>query len=403
MFEMEKALLREIDEEYLINLLQRLIRIPSVAPPCQLGEIASFVAEEMKASGLEVLVEGDYGEGWERPNVLGILVGDQEEWGLILSAHTDVVPPYDLSGWEVAPFAGEIMDGTIYGRGTADTKGSLAAMMAAARVIAQSGFKLQRGLAVLAWAGDEWDPPDAKWFNGETYMACNGYLEPAPYIGGEPYDLKICYISRGRVWFKFEVEGKATHSATGKGVNAILKAIKLIQGIYQIQVGEHPILGKDTINIGTIKGGTQPNIVPDKCTLTFDIRFAPPLTTQRVKQMVDEVIEDLKKTDPDFKLQTMKILERREPIEFPPHGSLVQAMRRAGQAALGHELELGGAVSFGDIADWKDAVGIKEACLFGPGKGEEAHALNEHIEIADLIAAAKVYALTALYCCGVIP
>jgi succinyl-diaminopimelate desuccinylase len=396
----ERQVLAEIDEEHVVDLLQRLIRIPSVAPPCQLREVASFVAEEMTAYGLKILMVGDHGDAWDRPNVLGTLGADQEQWGLILTAHTDVVPPYDLSQWKVDPFAGQIIDGTIYGRGAADTKGSLAAMMAAARAIARSGVSLKRHLAVLAWAGDEWTPPDAQWFNGETYMAAHGHLSPAPYIGGEPYDLKICYISRGRIWFDFGVGGEATHSATGKGVNAILKAMKLIQGVYQIKVGQHPILGADTINIGTIKGGTQTNMVPDECTMTFDMRFAPPLTTAALERMVHEVIEHLQKSDPDFRVLATQIPERREPIEFPSDGILVQAMRRAGQVALGQELKLGGALSFGDIADWKDEVGITEACLFGPGETREAHAINEHLDITDLVAAAKVYALTALYCCA---
>ena len=399
MSEVESEVLRTIDDGYVVDLLQRLVRIPSIAPPCQLEEIATFVAEEMRSYGLVVVTAGDHGPGWERPNVLGTVDGAKEEWGLILSAHTDVVPPYDLSQWKVDPFAGEIFDGTIYGRGTADTKGSLAAMMAASRAIALSGINLQKGLAVLAWAGDEWTPPDAEWFNGETYMATHGFLRPAPYIGGEPYDLKICYISRGRIWFEFTVGGEATHSATGKGVNAILEAIKLIQGVYQIDVGQHPVLGADTINVGTVKGGSQPNMVPDECTMTFDIRFAPPLTTAKVREMVEEVVQDLRRTDPHFELQAMEVLEKREPIEFPHDGTLVQAMRRAGEVGLGQELQSGGALSFGDIADWKDEAGISEAVLFGPGETKQAHAINEHIELDDLFAAAKVYALTALYCC----
>jgi len=398
--ELEREVLRRIDDGYVVDLLQKLVRIPSVAPPCQLDEIASFVGEEMESYGLTVVTAGDHGEGWSRPNVLGTLEGTGEDWGLILNAHMDVVPPYDLSQWNLDPFAGEIVDGTIYGRGTADTKGSLAAMMAAGRAVALSGVTLGRTLAVVAWAGDEWTPPDADWFNGESFLASHGFLKPAPYIGGEPYDLKICYISRGRIWFDFVVGGEATHSATGQGINAILKAIKLIQGIYQVNVGLHPVLGADSVNVGTIKGGTQTNMVPDECAFSFDIRFAPPLTASKVRMMVEEVVENLEEDDPDFELLKMEVPEKREPVQFPSDGGLVQAMLKAGQVGLGREMSLGGALSFGDIEDWKDEVGIVEACLFGPGETKQAHAINEHIKLDDLIAAAKVYALTALYCCG---
>jgi succinyl-diaminopimelate desuccinylase len=400
MSELEKEILKRIDDGYVVDLLQRLVRIPSIAPPCQLDEIASFVSAEMESNGLTVVTAGDRGQDWSRPNVLGTLEGTSEDWGLILNAHMDVVPPYDLSQWDFDPFAGQIVDGTIYGRGTADTKGSLAGMMAAARAIALSGLAPQKSLAVVAWAGDEWTPPDAEWFNGETYLATHGFLKPAPYIGGEPYDLKICYISRGRIWFDFVVGGEATHSATGKGINAILKAIKLTQGVYQIEVGRHPVLGADTINVGTIRGGTQTNMVPDECALSFDIRFAPPLTTSKVRMMVEDVVENLKSSDPNFELLVMEMPEKREPIEFPSEGNLVQAMLKAGRVGLGRDISLGGALSFGDIEDWKDEVGIVEACLFGPGETKQAHAVNEHIELDDLLAAAKVYALTALHCCG---
>jgi len=398
--ELEREVLRRIDDGYVVDLLQKLVRIPSVAPPCQLDEIASFVGEEMESYGLTVERAGDHREGWSRPNVLGTLEGTGEDWGLILNAHMDVVPPYDLSQWNLDPFAGEIVDGTIYGRGTADTKGSLAAMMAAGRAVALSGVALKRTLAVVAWAGDEWTPLDAEWFNGESFLASHGFLKPAPYIGGEPYDLKICYISRGRIWFDFVVGGEATHSATGQGINAILKAIKLIQGIYQVNVGLHPVLGADSVNVGTIKGGTQTNMVPDECAFSFDIRFAPPLTASKVRMMVEEVVENLEEDDPDFELLKMEVPEKREPVQFPSDGGLVQAMLKAGQVGLGREMSLGGALSFGDIEDWKDEVGIVEACLFGPGETKQAHAINEHIKLDDLIAAAKVYALTALYCCG---
>ncbi|MDH4138213.1 MAG: M20 family metallopeptidase [Anaerolineae bacterium] len=397
-----EEILRHIKEDEVVELLQKLVRFPSINPPCQLDEIASFVADQLRGYGLEVEIEGDRGDTWARPNVIGTLNGRGGKPTLLLAAHTDVVPAKDLSLWELDPFAAEIIDGTIYGRGTADTKGSLAAMMAAVKAVIKSGVQLKGCVKLVAWAGDEWQPPDAKWFNGLSYLAAYGLLKGDAVVLGEPYDLKVCYTSRGRIWFDFEVGGEATHSATGKGVNAILKAIKLIQGIYQIKVGEHPVLGKDTINIGTIEAGTQPNIVPDSCRFTFDIRFGPPLTTEKIEEMVKEVIKDLEKTDQQFQLKKMEVTERREPLEFPQHSNLNRAIREAGRDALGKGLDFGGALSFGDTADWKDAVGLKEACLFGPGKTKEAHAINEHIEIADLLAAAKVYALTIPYYCGVI-
>lgn len=399
---LEEKVLSQVDEEYTVDLLKRLIRIPSVFPPQgkdAMREIASLIKSEMERHDLSVLEAGDEGDTWVRPNLVGTLAGEVGSPVLLLDAHTDVVPVYDRGKWTYDPFGAEVVDGKIYGRGAADTKGSLAAMMAAVFAVARSGLRLKGTVRLVAWAGDEWHPPESPYFNGMTYLARNGLVKGDMAIFGEPYDLKITYTSRGRVWIKFLVGGEATHSATGKGINAIRKAAALIEDIYSVPLGVHPVMGKDSINVGTIRGGNQPNMVPDWCEFHFDIRFAPPLSVEEVYERVAARVRRRQEQDPEFILKSMKITEKREPLEFPPDSDLCQALKRAGKA-IGVDLQLGGAVSFGDVADWKDQVGIKAACLFGPGETKQAHAVDEHIRIADLLTAAKVYALTIAYLCG---
>lgn len=392
-----RHVLQQVDDDYTLDLTRRLIRIPSVAPPLQLGEIAEVVFRELAGYGLSPVVDGDSGEGWARPNVLAS-VGEGAPV-LLLTAHTDVVPPADPAQWRHPPFAAVVEDGLLYGRGAADTKASLGAMMAALRAVVRSKLPLAGKVVLAAWAGDEWRPPEARWFNGLAYLAEAGRLRADAGIFGEPYDLRICCASRGRVWFRVEVGGESTHSATGKGINAILNGVKVIDAVYGIGVGEHPVLGRDTINVGTIEGGVQPNIVPDSCRLTFDIRFGPPRGTRDIEGEVRAAVEALR-SDPTFLLRELTVTERREPIAFPDSGPLVTALRAAGRA-VGRELALGGALSFGDIADWKDAVGLREACLFGPGQTAQAHAVNEHVAVADLTAAVRIYAAAVVAYCGV--
>lgn len=399
--EAARAVLAHLDMEYLTWVLSRLVRYPSVAPPCRLGGIAAFVARELRCQGLCTTITGDLGDGWERPNVLAVLPGASDAWALILSAHTDVVPPYDETAWRRPPFEAWIEDGILHGRGSADCKGSLAAMMAATRALARARIPLARAVALLAWAGDEWHPPGARWFNGETFMAANGYLRPAAYLGGEPYDLKICCASRGRLWIGARVAGTASHAASGTGVNAILGARRVIEAVYGLPRYRHAVLGEDTINVGTIRGGRQTNTVPDECSLTFDIRFAPPRSAAEVRAWVEAATANVQRAGDGWTCE-LAFPERREPIVFPSDGLLVPAMQEAARTALGRELPLGGAVSFGDIADWKDLVGIREACLFGPGETRQAHAINERVRLDDVMAAARVYALTALLCAGMV-
>lgn len=391
-----------VDDDYVVGLLSKLISIPTVFPPEDkraMHEMSRFLTGEMAKHGLTVRVEGDEGANWARPNVIGTLAGTGLGPTLLLDAHTDVVPIYDRASWSVDPFAGEIRDGRLYGRGAADTKGSLAAMMTGVFAVAAAGVPLDGSVHLIAWAGDEWHPPDNEYFNGMAYLADQGLIGGDMAIFGEPYDLRITYLSRGRVWFRITLGGEATHSATGKGVNAILKALRLIGDIYQVEVGEHPVLGRDSINVGTIQGGNQPNMVPDWCTFTFDIRFASPLTVDRVRDMVEEKIAACKQSDPQFVVRSVEITERREPLEFPRDSRVNLALKEAG-AYLGMDLQFGGAVSFGDVADWKDKVGIKEACLFGPGETKQAHAVDEHVILTDVLNAAKVYALAIVNLCG---
>lgn len=393
----EKHVLKQFDEKYTLSLLQKLIQIPSAFP--QYEEIASFVKGELEKLGLEVKLSGDSGKDWKRPNVTGTYKGHGKGRTLILAAHTDVVPPYDLSLWKVEPFAGKVVDGEIYGRGAADTKGSLAAMISAARSVVSADLELEGNLIVVAWAGDEYTPKDAKYFDGMSYLAMNDLIKGDMAVFGEPYDLRVTYTSRGRIWIDFEIGGEASHSATGRGINAILKSIKLIESICQLQLGEHPVTGKDTINIGTIQGGTQTNIVPDSCKFTFDIRFGEHLTTSKIEEMVKSKIQEIQESDPQFILRSMRIPEKREPFGFPRDSSLNSALIKAGRET-GVPLQYGGAVSFGPVADWKDRVGLSEGCLFGPGKTGEAHAIDEHINVNDLYSAAKILSLAVPYCCG---
>jgi len=389
--ETSKKILAHIDNDYVTRLLQRLVSIPSVNPPGAYEEIVPFIREEISRYGIGV---SQYEHYQKRPSLVAIVEGSGSGPTLLADAHYDVVPAYDVSRWKYPPFSAKIVDGILYGRGSADCKASLAAMMAGTRALLESGFKMQGKLVLVAWADDEWRPPDSKWFNGESYLGKNGLIKADMAIFGEPYDLQILCMSKGRVWFEFEVDGVASHSASGAGVNAILKASKLIDAIYGLGLGQHPIGGKDTINVGTIRGGDQTNIVPDWCKLTFDIRFSPPTTSGQVEKMVRDACSTLARTDSEFKLKSSKVVEKRETIEFPADGQLAQTIKRAAAAVLGAEPRVGAAVSFGDVADWKDTIGLKEACMFGPGKTDQAHALNEHVAVSEVIQAAKVYALS---------
>jgi len=199
----ENRILRNIDQQYTVKLLRDLVKIPSDFP--NYGEVASFVKDEMKAYGLKTREVSDSGKDWVRPHVLGEISGDGKSPRLLLMAHTDVVPSGDPSLWRYPPYSAEVVGNTIYGRGAADTKGSLAAMMSAVRAVVRADVRLAGEVELVAWAGDEYKPPDTKYYDGTSFLALNDIIKGDMAILGEPYDLKITYMCNGRIWLDFEV------------------------------------------------------------------------------------------------------------------------------------------------------------------------------------------------------
>jgi len=394
MSSIENRILRNIDQQYTVRLLRDLVRIPSDFP--NYGEVASFVKDEMKAYGLRVREASDGGKDWVRPHVLGAYAGSGKGPRLLLMAHTDVVPSGDPSLWRYPPFSAEVVGNTIYGRGAADTKGSLAAMMSAVKAVVNADVRLVGDVELVAWAGDEYKPPDTKYYDGTSFLALNDIIKGDMAILGEPYDLKITYMCNGRIWLDFEVAGETAHPGTGRGINAIRESMKLVDAIYNTEFD--PVF-KSVTHVAYVRGGADTRFapVPDLC--NFRMSVYCPISTKEIEDRVRQTVEKAQRLNPNLKLKSMRVVDRREMFSFPRESKLFSSMEKAGKH-LGMELAYGPGVSLGDVPQWKDRVGLSAACLFGPGKTEEAHTVNEHIQIPDVMAAAKILALTVPYICG---
>jgi acetylornithine deacetylase/succinyl-diaminopimelate desuccinylase-like protein len=394
MSSIENRILKNIDPQYTVQLLRDLIRIRSDFP--NYGEVASFVKDEMKVYGLRIREASDGGKDWVRPHVLGTYAGSGKGPRLLLMAHTDVVPSGDRSLWRYPPFSAEVVGNTIYGRGAADTKGSLAAMMSAVKAVVNAEVRLAGDVELVAWAGDEYKPPDTKYYDGTSFLALNDIIKGDMAILGEPYDLKITYMCNGRIWIDFEVTGETAHPGTGRGINAIRESMKLVDAIYNT---EFDAVFKSVSNVVSVRGGSETRFapVPDLC--NFRMSVYCPISTKEIEDRVRQTVEKAQRLNPNLKLKSMRVMERREMFSFPRESKLFSSMEKAGKH-LGMELAYGPGVSLGDVPQWKDRVGLNAACLFGPGKTEEAHTVNEHVEIPDVMAAAKILALTIPYVCG---
>jgi len=386
--------LAQLRDEVVVGYTQELVRRPSENPPGSYEEVAGWTEQEFRRMGLEAVtaVEGEPG----RINVVGRIRGTNPDApALCLASHTDVVSAGDRSKWRYDPFDPTIVDGVLWGRGAADSKGMLAGMMAATGAIRESGVALEGDLYLCAYVDDETAGP-----MGLRYVFDEGHIKADNLVLGEATAFEIQYVFKSRIWFELDVIGRSAHGAfPERGINAIDKAMEVIEAIRGIDMGSHPVLGAGTVNVGTMHAGDQVNVVAGEATVAFDLRWGPPISSSEVREWVNEALRAAQQADPELELGEMRVTEIREPLEFPQESPLISALRRAGSDASGREIGLGGWYSSGELWPVWNGGHIRNGAVVGPGEPWQAHAYNEQIPVAELVEAAKLYALTALHVC----
>jgi len=352
-----------------VELLQQLIRIPSVNPEGDPGtshvgenEIACFLEQYLVGIGAEVeLREVEPG----RPNVVARFPARKKDLPRIAFApHTDTVT---VKGMTIDPFGGNVSDGKIWGRGATDTKGSMAAMLSALK----SASLFLQDLSCEIWfcglMGEE------AGLQGSRALATQEKFDFV--IAGEPTELCAVTSHKGAARLKLWTEGVAAHASTPEaGVNAIDGMTDLLKDLREQFPGEStvdPVLGSPTISVGTIKGGTKSNVVPDYCEAHVDIRSVPGFN-------VEGFLQRWQQRHPachlDFLLSP--------PLQTDPSHGFVNLLNEMGAKSV--------------VAPWFcDAASFAEkgmpAVALGPGHISQAHTVDEWISIEDLEAGAHFF------------
>lgn len=390
-----ETVLEHVRDETVLEYTRELVQRPSENPPGRYEEVAGWVREEFDRIGLEdvTTVEGEAG----RINVVGRIPGrNPEASALCLASHTDTVSVGDSTKWTHDPFGAQIVDGVMWGRGVADSKGMLAGMMTAARAIREAEAELDGDLSLCAYVDDETAGP-----MGLRHVFKEEHISADSLILGEATSFEIQYVFKSRLWFELDVIGKAAHGAfPERGVNAIDKSMAVIEAIRSIDMQSHPVLGDGTVNVGTLRAGDQVNVVPGHSTVAFDLRWGPPFNSDEVKDWVAAALRDARERDPSLDLGEMRITEIREPLEFPIESSLVSALQGAGQHVFGRDVGLGGWYSSGELWPVWNGGHIKTGAVIGPGEPWQAHAYDEQVPVMELADAARIYALAALEIVG---
>ncbi|MDN7242890.1 M20 family metallopeptidase [Planococcus sp. N028] len=383
--------IEQVDAAEIINLVCELIRIEShQEKEGHEKEVAEFLKNFFEAEGIEVELQ-EVIDG--RANVIARLRGNDTAPALLLNGHTDTVPPYGMKD----AFRPKVEDGKIYGRGSVDMKGALAAMAYALVSIKRSGISLKGDVVFAATIGEENYSPGA-------FHLLNSGLKADYAIVGEATEMQVGVAHKGVVWGEAVFKGKAVHgSVPDKGINAIYKATKWIgkvmdEYIPKLDEKEHPLLGKPTINIGEIHGGTRPVIVPDECIVKFEQRLLPDEKEEEIIKDLQALIDELAKTDEDMdgtvnELPVFRGVPHRA-LEADPDSLIVKELCRSYEREFGETTQVIGLQYWTDGALLNEIPGI-QTVVCGPGNIEQAHSSGEFISIEQLLAAYRMYLNTA--------
>lgn len=372
------------------ELLAQLVAIDSVNPdlvPGGAGEaaIAAFVADWCRGAGLEVTVE-EAAPG--RPNVVAVARGTGGGRSLMLNAHTDTV---GVAGMR-RPHEPVIEGTRLYGRGSYDMKGGLAAGMLVAAGAARMGL---RGDVLLTAVVDEENGSI-----GTAAVLCRWTADAA--VVTEPTELDVCVAHKGFVWLEVETEGRAAHgSRPDLGVDAIAKMGRVLTGLEaldrRLRAGPaHPLLGTGSVHASLIAGGQERSSYPERCRVDVERRTVPGETAGGVVDELRAVVAAAAAEDPELRAE-VRAGQCQQPLETAVGSPLVRAVVDAAEAGGGRTPRLFGAPFWTDAA-LLAAAGIP-AVLFGPG-GDGAHAVVEWSDLGQVARSVEVLTRVAGSICG---
>jgi succinyl-diaminopimelate desuccinylase len=385
---MKMEMLTSAQEAEVVKFCQELVRIKSVNPPGDELPAAEYVASTLKKAGLEVeLIR----HSTTRASVFAHLKSSRKIPALLFNGHLDTVP-VGTEKWIHPPFEAEISEGRIWGRGTADMKAGLAALMVAAKTLAEVGLPLRGDLILAATAGEETDSL------GATSIATRPDLGPVQAVViPEPSYNHIYVAEKGALWLELSTQGKTAHgSMPDLGQNAIMMMVTLIHELQQLAIPyqEHPMLGGLTQSVNTIAGGMKTNVVPDHCVTTVDLRTVPGQDHPAIVRQIEDLIADLSHRIPGFKA-SVSVINDRIPIETSPEEPVVQSFADVVAEVTGERPVPKGVRYYTDAVAFVPVLRTP-MIICGPGDARLAHQPDEHVEVSKLIEAAKIYTLAAL-------
>lgn len=369
-----------------LEILEQLVRIDSVNPSLVRGGagekaigqfLQAFLADQGVSASLHEVAPGRF-------NLVASVTGNLPGPRLLLNGHLDTVSVEGM----VAPFEPFERDGKIYGRGAQDMKSGIAAAVTALLAVSQECESL-RGEAVLAAVADEEDQSIG------TQCFLRDWPQSKPFdfaLVTEPTDLAVCTAHKGFAWLEVTTQGIAAHgSRPQEGVDAIRSMSRVLQRLdrleQQLQLRPpHPLLGHGSLHASLIRGGREWSSYPDECVLKYERRTLPGESPVQLNMELNEIIDELKASDPHFEA-ACRLICSRAPFQVDREQPHLDRFYQAAKTRLPDLVEWGAATFWTDAALLSEA-GIP-ALVFGP-RGSGLHSLEESVVAADVVACAEI-------------
>jgi succinyl-diaminopimelate desuccinylase len=355
-----------------VELASQLVKIDTVNPPGQEAIAARLIADRLTGLGAAIELH-ELSPG--RESLIARYSGNGGKPALCLSGHLDTVP-IGVAKWSRNPHCGDIEDDRLWGRGSTDMKGGIAAMVVAFERLCRRGGDQPVLLALTA--------------SEET--GCQGALSIAAKMGpvgalviGEPTNEDLAIAHKGVVWLRLKSLGRAAHGSKPElGDNAIERMIVALTATRKLdfKVDAHPMLGRPSSNIGTIAGGAATNIVPDMCEATIDIRLVPGLDVTAVMSEIKHIVGS------DVEIAHILALNA---VQSRADHPWIASVNADAQRICGAHPTPTSASFFTDASVLVPALGYPPTAIIGPGNPALAHQVDEWCSVSAIDRAADLY------------
>jgi succinyl-diaminopimelate desuccinylase len=369
----------KFDENEAFGLLRQTVSCNTVNPPGNevvlAKQLQKFLSENEIVSTVNEFAPG-------RANLTLRVKGETSSPALLLTGHLDTVP-VGAASWRHAPFACESENGLAYGRGIADMKSSVAALLYALVLLKREGRIPKQDVVFLGTADEEVSRQGA-----ETFVKEGGMSDIGAVFVGEPSNGDILLAHKGAMWLKVTAHGKTAHgSMPHLGVNAVSGMARFINilNVQNFACPPNPLLGNPTFSVNSIEGGVATNVVPDSCLCTIDVRTIPGQTEKEIREFVEAALAKAAEGHADFCAE-YEFLLNAMPVEGLKGHHIVQAF----ESAAGKPLLKRGVNYFTDASSLLKDKALP-LLIYGPGDDKQAHQPEEHIVLEKYYQAIEIY------------